>query len=175
MKTKKILCLILMATLLMSCGKKKEENYSKLPPDTKLITGEYNLDFVTMHNYVVDELQSELTPFFYIKNGSFDISGDNEKKSIEVSCKCMDGCVENDVDLFFSMVLNLMSFSAAEQDYRFKAPSVDNSGAYIDYGTVFNVYDLKLYAETESGKVLKNLIVTHGYKIPIESRFIEES
>ena len=176
MNVKKILALIILGTLLVSCSNRKELDLSNVqPPKMEKMEGDYNLDFTAMHNYVIEELQADLTPFFYIVNGSFDISGDNEKKEITVKCKCMDGCVENDVDLFFSMVLNLISYNASEQDYRFKAPSLDNNGTYIDFGTVFNYYDLKLYAEKESGEVLKNLIVTKGYKIPIDSRYIEEN
>ena len=172
-----IAILIIMTTCLFAC--KKRIDYSQFnnveKPNTEKLSGDYYLDFIEMHNFVVTQLQSESTPFFYVLNGQFDISGDNKQKVIEVKCKCMDGTIENDVDLFFSMVLNYMAINAAEQDSRFNEPKTDEDGAYIDFGTVFNTYDLKLYADTQTGTVIKNAYVNHGKKIPVESRYIKES
>ncbi len=178
LRLKKILFMLIISCLfLQSC--KKTIDYSKLEvdsPDEKVInSNSYNLNFVSMHNFVIDSLQSELTPFFYIVEGGFDIDGDNDKRIIEVKCKCMDGCVKDDVDLFFSMVLNYIGIDASIQDYRFKAPTVLEDGSYNDFGTVFDIYSLKLYAVTESGQVLRNDTIKNGEKIPIDPRYIKES
>ena len=174
-----LLFLVLCTLLLVSC-RKEETNYMQyasvaFEPETNPMTGEYELDFIAMHNYVITELESELTPFFYIVNGKFDISGDNETKTIEVKCQCLDGTIEDDVDLFFSMVLNYIGFNAHEQDVRFEAPITDEEGTYINFGSVFDTYNLTLFADTQSGKVIKDVHVKHGNKIPVDSRYIKES
>ncbi len=168
--------LLLLCLFLVSC--KNQVDYSKSsiePPDLSTSDADYKLDFIVMHNYVIESIQSEVTPFFYILKNEFDIDGNNEEKIIEVKCKCMDGCVKNDIDLFFSMVLNYIAINAAEQDYRFKTPSVSNDGTYLDYGNVFETYSLKLYAETESGEIIYDTIIKNGDNIPIDPRYIKES
>ena len=175
---KSLIVFVLLCSILGAC-KKAETDYGKLivesPAEEKNHNSDYNLSFVSMHNFVIDSLQSELTPFFYIVEGEFDVDGDNEKKLIEVKCKCLDGCVESDIDLFFTYVLNYISINAAEQDYRFEAPHVDSTGTYIDYGTVFNSYDLKLYCESESGEIIYDEYIKKGEEIPIDPRYIKES
>lgn len=177
-KRKTLFFTMLLCLILCSC--KKEIDYSKIvvePPEKATLssTKDYNLNFIMMHNFVVDSLQEELTPFFYITEGEFDIDGDNEKKLIRVKCKCMDGCVQKDIDLFFSMVLNYIAINAAEQDYRFASPKTQDDGSYVDYGTVFNYYDLKLDCKTESGTVIRDDFIKKGNPIPIDPRFIKES
>ena len=144
------------------------------PPDKSAISGEYNLDFNEMHNYVINSIQNEYTPFFFVKEGKFDISGDNAKRNIDIKCTCMNGTTEQDVALFFSMVLNFAGSNAHEQDYRFDAPKTDSEGTYINFGTVFNYFNLKLYADDESGNVIVNYNVKPGGKIPVEPRYIKE-
>lgn len=170
-----ILVLFLLSCLLFSC--KKTIDYADIKataPEIRTIPGKYDLDFIEMHNYVIDSLQSDVTPFFYIVNGKFDISGDNENKLIVVKCTCLDNCVQEDVDLFFSYVLNLISMNAAEQDFRYKAPTVSSDGTYMDFGTVFNSFDLRLFADKESGNVLRDTYIVKGNTIPIDSRYIKE-
>lgn len=169
------LMLIISLTSLVSC--KKKIDYSRVvseKPDLDLKTGEYDLDFDAMHNYVIDYLSSEVMPFYFVINGSFDISGDNSSKVISVRCTCMNGTVLSDLDLFLSMVLNGIALSASEQDYRFKKPSVLSDGSYGDYGTVFDVYGLKIYADLENKAILRNDSFKPGDTIPIDPRYIKE-
>lgn len=167
--------LLLFAFSLFSC--KKGPDYSKMSvekPNQELKTDDYNLDFVVMHNYVIDYLSSEVMPFFFVKDNSFDISGDNVKKNITVKCTCMNGTTITDLDLFLSMVLNGIAINAAEQDYRFKNPTVSNDGTYVDYGNVFDTYELKIYAELEDKSVLRDNTFRPGSKISIDPRYIKE-
>ena len=169
------LMLIIAITSLVSC--KKKTDYSKLvveKPDQSLRTGDYDLDFTAMHNSVIDYLSSEFMPFFFVKNGSFDISGDNSTKVITVKCTCMNGTVVTDLDLFLSMVLNGIAINANEQDYRFKKPSVLEDGSYGDYGNVFDVYGLNIYADLEDKSILRDNSFKPGETIPIDPRYIKE-
>ena len=174
-KKRVIFVLFLLSCLLFSC--KRADDYSQInarDPRFDMAPQNYKLDFTEMHNFVIESLQSEVTPFFYIVNGKFDISGDNENKLIVVKCTCLDNCVQEDVDLFFSYVLNLISMNAAEQDFRYKAPTVSSDGTYMDFGTVFNSFDLRLFADKESGNVLRDTYIVKGNTIPIDSRYIKE-
>ena len=167
--------MLLLALSLFAC--KKGIDYSKISgekPNQELKTGDYDLDFVTMHNFVIDYLTSEVMPFFFVKDNSFDISGDNEKKSITITCTCLKGTTIDDLDLFLSMVLNGIAMNASEQDYRFKTPSVANDGTYLDYGNVFDTYELRINAVTEDNKVLRNDTFKAGSKISIDPRYIKE-
>ena len=174
-KRRILLVLFLLSCFLFSC--KKTTDYTAIKataPEVRQVPINYGLDFTEMHNYVIDSLQSELTPFFYIVNGKFDISGDNDKKEIVVKCTCLNACVPEDVNLFFSYVLNLIGINASEQDYKYKAPSVSADGTYLDFGTVFNSFDLRLFADKESGDVIRDTYVKKGEPIPIDPRYIKE-
>lgn len=178
MKNKSFIVFLLvfcMSILLFSCKKADITDYSSgIAPSIEKSKGEIGLDFVEMHNYVIDSISEQYTPFFFIKDGQFDISGDNQNKLIIVSCTCLDGTTVNDVDLFFSLVLQYIGFNAAEQDFRYVKPSTDETGTFIDFGTVFNTYDLRIKSQTESGSVLRDDYVKKGTKIPIDSRYWSE-
>ena len=167
--------IIIILSSLVSC--KRSIDYSRIvseKPDQNVRTGGYDLDFVSMHNYVIDYLSSELMPFFFVKDGSFDIDGDNNTKVINVKCTCMNGTVVYDLDLFLSMVLNGIALSAAEQDFRFKRPSVDSDGTFLDFGNIFDIYTLNIYADLEDKTVLRNNSFKPGEQITIDPRYIKE-
>lgn len=169
-----ILC-CLFASCMGKNGIDESLLYGTRTPDLSLPTGEYQLDFVDMNNYVIEYLNSEVMPFFFVKSNQDGIlSGDNDKKLITVSCICAKGTTVNDVDLFLSMVLNGIGFNAAEQDYRFKNPAVGTDGSYVDFGSVFNVYSLKLDAKDEDGNVLRDEYINATERIPIDPRYIKE-
>ena len=170
-KSSFVIMMLLYALLLTSC---KKEEYSKLPPDLELSNDGYNLNFTRIHNDVIDYLSSEVMPFFFVKDNGFDISGDNENKSISITCNCISGTQKHDLDLFLSMALNGIAQVASEQDYRFKAPSVDNDGTYLDYGNIFDVYSLHIYATIEEESVLMDKTFKPGEKITIDPRYIKE-
>lgn len=179
-----IVLLCLLSISMFACKKKSAADLAKMvgtnseiyigAPDLNLKEGAYDLNFVRMHNYVIDYMTEEAMPFFYVKNGEFDISGDNKTKVIEVKCKCIKGTTVEDVDLFLSMVLNGIGTNAAEQDFRFKAPSVGQDGAYTDFGSVFKEYRLKIDAEVDDGTVLRKEDIRAGQRIPVDPKYIME-
>lgn len=178
MKKKSFLLVIFcIFTLFLFTSCKKEENeiiYSNDKPNIEISKENPNLDFTEMHNFVIDSITSQETPFFYIEEGKFDISGDNDKKVIKITCTCMEGTTVNDLDLFLSLVLNYIGANAAEQDFRFKNPSMDSEGSYTDFGTVFSMYDLQIDSKDTKGNVIRNDYIKAGDIIPIESRIWSE-
>ena len=160
---------------LFSCKKNVEtKTEPNVKPDMNISNGEPNIDFTVMHNFVIDSISSQPTPFFYIVENKFDISGDNDKKNVVLTCTCLDGTTIEDLDLFLSMALNYVGINAAEQDFRFKAPTVNNDGSYNDFGTFFNLYSLEIHADTQKGETLRNDFVKAGNKIPVDPRYILE-
>ena len=177
-KRRILLVLFLLSCLLFSC--KKKTDYTKnnaAAPNMVQVPTQSGLDFVEMHNFVIDGLQpsdGEEMPYIFIVNNSFDISGDNDKMEITVRCTCLDGCVLHDVDLFLSDVLYLMALNASEQSSKYKAPTVLNDGTHADFGTVFNSYDLRLFVIKQSGEVLEDVLIKKGEQIPVDPRYIRE-
>lgn len=174
-----IFLLLLSSLLFVSCKNSNKIDEALMhgtrTPDFDLSTGDYNLDFVDMNNYVIEHLNSDFMPFFFVKSNKDGVlTGDNEKKLITVTCVCTNGTTVNDVNLFLSMVLNGIGFNAAEQDYRFKGPTATGDGTFTDFGTVFNVYNLKIDAKDENGKVLRDDYIKATERIPIEPRYIKE-
>ena len=174
-----VFLLLLSSFLFISCKNNNiiDESliYGTRTPDLSIPTGDYELDFVDMNNYVIEYLNSEFMPFFFVKSNKDGLlSGDNEKKLITITCVCTKGTTVNDVDLFLSMLLNGIGFNSAEQDYRFKNPTVGPDGSYTDFGTVFNIYDLKIDAKDEDGKVLHDDYIKATERIPIDPRYIKE-
>lgn len=171
-----IISLFVVFTMLCACKKDVTTEFASVePPNMNKMNGEYNLDFVDMHNFVIDSLQ-ERGFYFFIKTNSFSIDGDNKKKLIKVNCTCLDGTVVEEANLLLSDVLKFIGMNAAEQDYRFVAPKIDknDSNVYIDFGTVFNTYDLEVSMETESGSILRKDYVKAGGKMPVDSRIWSE-
>ena len=172
-------CIILMVSMalsLVACANKLEEDIevaeSQTAPPINQVSQE-GLNFIELHNYVIDGLMSEETPFFYISNGSVSIDGDNEKKEISVACKTSDDATVNDLDLFLSMVLRLIGENASEQDFRFKGPVIDkyDNYTYTSFGTVFDTYSISFDCKRENGDVLRNDYVKAGSTIPVEPRY----
>ena len=175
-------CMFIMVTMVLSlasCGNKLEADIGLAESQTAPFINQVNrnsqegLDFLELHNYVIDGLMGEETPFFYIVNNSVYIDGDNDKKEIKITCKAINDTTVQDLDLFLSMVLRLIGESASEQDYRFKGPVIDinDNYTYISYGTVFDTYNIIFDCNKENGDVLRNDYVKAGTKIPVESRF----
>ena len=173
-------CVIIMMTMissLVACKNKLEQDIklaeSQIAPPTNQISIE-GLNFVELHNYVIDGLMGEATPFAYITNGSVSIDGDNEKKEITIACKTWDDASVNDLDLFLSMVLRLIGENASEQDFRFKGPEIIQDGdtyTYSSFGTVFNTYSVSFDCRRENGDILRNDFIKAGTNMPIEPRY----
>lgn len=175
-----VFLMLLSASTLFSCSNKSNVTETKeFPYETKPyygnLTGDYNLDFNDMNNYVIDYLNSEAMPFFFVKSNKDGIlSGDNDKKLITITCTCTNGTTVHDLDLFLSMALNGIGYNASEQDSRFVKPSVGQDGSFTDFGTVFNVYNLKIDAKDESGNVLRDDYINATERIPIDPKYIKE-
>lgn len=164
--------LMILLVFCVSCKKQEKITYSQETPETAVLENkEPEFDFVEMHNYVIDAISANANPFFFVKDGKFDISGTNDPKVIKVSCVCIDGTVEQDANLFFSLVLNNIGFNAAEQDFRYEKPTTDKNGTFTSFGTVFNDYSLELHAETESGTVIIDKEIKAGDNIPVDPRY----
>ena len=164
--------LLLLIFSCVACKKQEKITYSQETPETAVLAEkEPELDFVEMHNYVIDTISSNANPFFFVKDGKFDISGTNDPKAIKISCVCINGTVEQDVNLFFSLVLNNIGFNAAEQDFRYEKPKTDGDGTFISFGTIFNDYDLELHAENEDGTVIVDKKIKAGEDIPVDPRY----
>lgn len=176
MKTKRfasIFIVLLLSFTLFSCKKEVEIPKSIDKPDFT-IDNSGELDFISLHNGVITALQSEVNPFFYIKEGEFDISGDSEKKNIVVTCTCINGTTIEDLDLFLSRVLCFIGIECAEQNFKFKAPIVSKDGNYKSFGTVFDTYSLELNCKCENGLVLRNDKIKAGEEIPVDPRYWNE-
>ncbi len=178
-KTSSVFLLLFIIVSLFACKKTDINETREFPYETAPYYGvpseDYNLDFTDMNNYVIDYLNSENMPFFFVKSNKDGIlTGDNEKKLITITLVCAKGTTVHDLDLFLSMALNGIGFNAAEQDSRFKRPTVDSDGAFTDFGNVFNVYSLKIDAKTDDGEVLRDDYINATDRIPIEPRYIKE-
>lgn len=160
--------LLISLSMLFSC--KHEKDYSKYkvatPPDMNYMQGDYDLNFDDMNTYVIEYLQSDNMPFFFVKNNKDGVlKGDNKTKTITLFCTCINNTRTIDVDLFISMALLGVAYNAAEQDFRFKQPS-SSDGHYIDFGNVFNVYNLKIEAKDESGNILRDDFIRATDRMP---------
>ena len=175
MKKKLAVFLFLFLTILTSCVQKnmRRRDYSGFNPLTA--KPEYDgLDFVALHNDVLTYMMSEKTPFFYVKENTFDISGSNSPKVINVKAICLNGTVEEEAKLFLSMVLNYIGYVSSEQVSEYEQPKMDRTNTYIDFGTVFNDYDLDIDVKDDKGNILVKTYVKAGSHIPVEPRYWKE-
>ena len=167
-----IVSILILTLCFVGCKKEEKIIYSQETPETGIIENkEPEFDFVEMHNYVIDTISSRANPFFFIEEGKFDVSGTNDPKVIKVTCTCTNGTTEQDVNLFFSLVLNTIGFNAAEQDFRYEKPTTDKTGTYTSFGTVFKDYGLELHAENVDGTVIVDKKVEPGEEIPVDPRY----
>ena len=173
-----LMVVVFVVLSLMGCSKKEQQKYTNpaFNPLDYEPTGEYNLDFVSLHNFVIDSMMEEDTPFFFIKNGTVDISGTNDPRVITLTCECLKKTTVEDLDLFLSMAIRLIGQGAHIQDSRFEMP-VEAENTYQDFGTVFNYYDLKLNCVLEDdqdgkkGAVLRDNYIPAGKQIPVNPRY----
>ena len=174
--------LVLVSILFTGCVKPQiVRNYSGLAPYSigKQIDPEsIEIDFNQVHNevltFIMDEAKRSWSNFFFINNGQFDISGSNDPKSITITLECMEGTTTGDLDLFLSLVLQLIGYSCSEQNHKYSKPTYDSSiNAYTDFGTVYSDYDLIVKATIEAtsnkpASTLLDLEVKAGTKFPEE-------
>ena len=176
-KTLKIVMITLLSiSLLAGCIKPRVvKNYSGKPPVQSYSVDDANLNFTTLHNYVIDSLLSQMTPFFYIKDNTLEISGTNGNyKTIKISAVCSNGTVRHDLDLFLSLVLYYIGEGASLQFDVYKIPNVDSEGNHLDFGTVFNEYSLDFNFTCEDGSVLLKEVIEAGDEIPVDPKYWSE-
>lgn len=181
-----IVCVIMIISMMSLCACAKEHmdigNYANVPPKTGVSKESSGLDFVEMHNTIIDEMSQEYLPFFFIKNNCFDISGENEDpKKIIITADCLDRTTKQDVDLFLSYVLIAIGQNASEQNFKYKAPTEIEDGdvegsfiTYADFGSVFNEYALVLKITEDGKNTIYNMEIKPGEKIPISSKYWRE-
>lgn len=174
----------LMMISLCGCAKEHvwEGSYADVAPETNIAKTEKGLDFVEMHNTIIDQMSEEYLPFFFIAENKFDISGSNEDpKKIIITADCIKGTKQQDVDLFLSYILLAIGTNASEQDFRYNKPTEVEDGdvegtfiTYADFGSVFDEYDLVLKVTLEEKEYIYNMEIKAGEKIPISSRYWKE-
>lgn len=165
---------LMISFLLSSCKKEVEIPKSIDTPDLTINSSDGDIDFILLHNGVLTNLMSEANPFFYIKEGEFDISGDNDNKNILIKCTCINGTTVEDLDLFLSRVLCFIGIECAEQNFKFKTPIVSKEGNYQSFGTVFDTYSLEFDCKTENGTILRSEKIKAGEEIPVDPRYWNE-
>ena len=175
---KKTILFVFLMCLVVStgCAAKKHaqvHDYVDLPPETE-VSSEVKIDFIEMHNVVLDNMMKDYTPFFFIKENCFDISGENDPKKIIITVDCLEGTKKEDIDLFLSYVLIEIGKNASEQNYKYKMPTQDNDGTYTSFGTVFDDYDLVLDIKVNGKEVLYDTTIKRGEKIPTNPRYWSE-
>lgn len=149
-------------------------NYSAEDPRDKNMPINAGLDFVELHNDVLTSMLGQYTPFFFIVNDGFVISGTNDPKVITINITCLEGTVKQDVDLVLSMALNYIGIYSSDQLFKYKAPNMDSDNTYIDFGTVFNEYDLSVEVKDTKGGIINSFYTKAGNKIPVDPRYIME-
>lgn len=152
------------------------KNYSGKSPIMNLEPNMVKLDFNQLHNYVIEHILSQMTPFFYINDNTFIIDGSNneDNKFISINATCDNEATIHDVDLFLSLVLYYIGEDATEDFDIFKVPTISSNGEHLDFGTVFNYYDLKINIIKENGDKLVDEYIYAGDKIPVEPKYWSE-
>lgn len=178
MKKAVIICMMLVSFIVTSCESRQLSAFNKyrvVSPDELFSTnGSVEIDFKELHNDVIDGMLTMQDIFFFIDENGFVVSGTNNPKQIEIELTCTDGATKNDVQLVFSMALNLIGFYCAQQNFKYEAPTLGDDNSYKDFGTVFNDYALRLYAKDTSGKAIIDENIKPGAKIPIDPQYIME-
>ena len=171
-----VITFMLLVSMLSGCIKPRVvRDYSGKPPMQTIDIDDANLNFTILHNYVIDNILSQMTPFFYIKDNSFEISGVNgDYKTIKIAAVCDDGTTRHDLDLFLSLVLYYIGEGAAAQYDVFRVPNVDSEGTHLDFGSVFKEYNLEFDITFADGKVLLKEVIDAGDDIPVDPRYWSE-
>ena len=178
MKKAQIVSILALILALTSCEARRLPVYNKYrrvnPDEIINPVNTDELDFEELHNDVIDGMLTMKNVFFYIEENGFVVSGSNDPKMIEVELVCSEGVNKNDVELVYSMALNLIGNYCAQQNFKYKAPTLGNDNVYKDFGTVFNDYALKLYAKDIKGNIIYNEYIKAGNKIPVDPQYIME-
>jgi len=167
------IAILLIVSILCGCNRPRiVRNYSNKPPVQFNNVDEANLNFTVLHNYVIDNILSQMTPFFFVQDNTFEISGTNgEYKSIKITATCDKGTIRHDLDLFLSLVLYYIGEGAAVQYDVYKVPTVDSEGTHLDFGTVFNEYSIVFDISLPDNKVLLKETVDAGDPIPVDPKY----
>lgn len=178
MKKVQIVSILALVLVLTSCEARRLPVYNKYrmvnPEEIITPVNTDELNFKELHNDVINDMLTMKDTFFFIEENGFVVSGSNNPKMIEVDLSCAESATENDVELVYSMALNLIGNYCSQQNFKYKAPTLGNDNVYKDFGTVFNDYALKLYAKDTKGNVIYSENITAGSKIPVDPQYIME-
>ena len=176
---KSIISIAMIITIITSCNALSVRNtslrsYSTEDPQKRTPPMNTGLEFVELHNDVLTSIMGQYTPFFFVVENGFVISGTNDPKVIKIELTCLEGTTKADVDLVLSMALNYIGIFASEQLFKYKAPQLGDDNTYLDFGTVFNDYDLSVKVVDVKDKTIEEFYTKAGNKIPIDPRYIME-
>lgn len=178
MKKAKIVSIMALVLFLTACQVKtlpRFNNYRQVDIEELMTpTTKQEINFEELHNDVIEGMLTMKNTFFYIADNGFKVSGSNDPKEIKIDLICIEGVGSAEAELIFSMALNLIGNYCAQQDFRYKAPTLGDDNVYKDFGTVFNDYALKLHAIDTKDNVLFDANVVAGAKIPIDPQYIME-
>lgn len=178
MKKARIVGILALIMILTSCEARKLPVYNKYrrvnPEEIISPVNTDELNFEELHNDVIDGMLTMKNTFFFIEENGFVVTGSNDPKMIEVDLTCAEGASKTDVELVYSMALNLIGNYCAQQNFKYKEPTLGSDNVYKDFGTVFNDYALKLYAKDTKDNIIYNENIAAGSKIPVDPQYIME-
>ena len=178
MKKAKIVSLLALVLVLTSCEARTLPVYNKYrrvnPEEIITPVNDSEINFEELHNDVIDGMLTMKNTFFFIVENGFVISGSNDPKKIEVDLTCIEDVPKEDIEVVFSMALNLIGNYCSQQNFKYEPPTLGKDNVYKDFGTVFNDYALKLYAKDTKDNVIFNENIKAGGKIPVDPQYIME-
>lgn len=122
------MCCVLMVFSLASC-KPKYVSPMESPAVGMDENAPYEIDFVQVHNDIVDTYASD-DRFPFIKNVVID--GTNDPKQVNIEIEAVDNVSQDAIDLFIATLLINISEEARIQDSRYTAPSSEGFGSFYD-------------------------------------------
>lgn len=155
------LCIAVLA--LAGCAP-TEETTVKRGPDMSP-TENVKLDFVQLHNDTIDAF-GDATDNPYVFISDVNVSGDNDKKTIDIDAICLDDTTKEEAEQFAAAAIRHANDSAVTQSTEYEISS------QTSFGNLFDKYALKLTVRPESTKddastYLVNLQLQPGDSIPL--------
>ena len=128
-----LLCFMLMLACALTSCKPKYVSPLESPRAEMPENAPQELDFVQMHNNVIEQFSGDET-YMFVK--ALDINGSNEPKEISVEIEVMEKTADEAVEVFLSQLITAISQDACAQDMRYTAPDAES------FGSVFDSYKL---------------------------------
>lgn len=159
MKKFAVLITFVIASLLLSACVPTNVSPVSIGPDFSENSGDYELDFVQLHNDVLGAFEEE-NPFVFVTG--LDINGSNGERKVTVDASVMSGISEEDAGYFMAAVLRFLDDAAAVQDTRIKAS--DQSS----FGNFYSIFSLTARVTDENGSEVLSWTVPAGEAIPLD-------